>query len=293
MSSESVNQKKSFGSQVISVAAFPAATAALGGVKSVIRNKGIKNAVNSLNREGFSALNSSLKNLKNDTFSRGLLLGDNYGEYLKLAKSATKLEKLVAKDKIPIKDRFCNVFRKIFAKDKVVTKDTIKENFKNAKADLDAAKTSLASGSQIATGAAQAAKTGFMKNVGGLISKGLKDPFVWLFTALETLPDIFKKVIPAFKNKGVKEGLKEAGKAALKTGENVISYVASSAIGRVIGSAIGTLICPGAGSMVGGNIGSMLAVSVGNIIKGKIFKKEDKTQEVQPIQDENSKKIYA
>ena len=259
-------QKKPIIGKVASIAAFPLGMTAYSGVKSVIRNGGVKAALDSRYVEGFKALRSSLKG---DVFSKGLTLSNNYEQYSNLAKTATKLSKTVKKGKIGITDSFLNIFRK-----EKVTIDTIKERSAQANATLDSAKTALKNGEQIA---ADTVKSGFGQNVGSLIKKGFKDPFVWAFTVFEAGIEVVNKVIPTFKEKGFGAGIKEACKTALKAVGNVGTYVASSAVGRVVGTAIGTIFCPGAGSAVGGNIGSMVAVSLGNIIKGKIFKPKEET----------------
>ena len=290
MSSEITEQKKPIIAKAASIAAFPVGMAAYGGVKSVIRNGGIKAALDSRYVEGFKALRN---NLKTDCFSKGLVFSNNYEQYSNLTKTAIKLSKTVKNGKIGLKDRFFNIFRK-----EKVTIDTIKERSTEANQALETAKNSLKNGEQIVSQTGDAVKSGFSQNVGSLIKKGFKDPIVWFFTALETIPEVTGKIIPAFKEKGFVAGMKEAGKTALKAFGNIGTYVASSAVGRVIGSAIGTIFCPGAGSAVGGNIGSMVAVSLGNIIKGKIFKpKEETPTNSQQIQTANKmpqqKNFYA
>ena len=272
MSSEGINKKKSFGANVLSIAAFPVGMSAVGGVKSVIRNRGVKNAIAALNTEGFKTLKGSLGG---DCFSRSLTLANNYDEYNKLAKTAAKLAKKVDKGKVSLFARIKNIFRK-----NKVTIGTIAEDSRAATEKLNSAKTALQKGEQIVAATGEAVKTGFGKNVGSLIKKGFKDKAVWFFTAIEAIPEITKKIIPTFKEKGVVEGLKQVGKSILNVGSGMVSYVAGSAFGRVVGTAIGTLFCPGAGSAVGGNIGSMIGVSLANILKGKIFKQNDENQEV-------------
>jgi len=275
MSSEAIQPKKSLASKVASVAAFPVAMTALGGVKSVIRNGGVKPALDSRFVEGFRALN---KNLGGDCFSKGITLANNYNKYSQLQKTATHLAKIAKKaeeGKLPLKTRFFNLFRK----DKV-TADVFRANATKAQEVLTKAQESLKNGEQLIATTGEAVKTGFGHSVGNLIGKGLKDPVVWMFTALETMPEVIGKVIPTFKEKGFKEGMKETGKTLLKAGGNTATYVASSAIGRAIGSAIGFFVSKGSGNAcaIGGNIGSMIAVSLGNILKGKIFKPKEQSQ---------------
>ena len=271
MSSESVSQRKSFGKNVISVAAFPVGMTAFGATKSVIRNHGIKNAIASLNKEGFTTLKNSLGG---DCFSKSLTLADNYREYSRLAKEAKKLQNIVDKGKIPFKDKIFNIFRK-----NKVTVDTIKEKANAAKGVLEEKNALLASGKQI-TETGSAIKAGLGQNVGSLVKQGFKDPITWAFTIGGAVLDVINNVIPTFKEKGFGAGMKEMGKTVLKSAADMGTYVASGALGRVIGSAIGTFFCPGGGSMVGGNIGSMVAVSLSNIFVGKIFKSK---KEAQPV----------
>ena len=274
MSSEAIKQRKSFGSTIVSAASFPVGMAALNGVKSVIRNKGIANAVSSTYMDGFKTLDSNLRNLNVDCFSRGLTLSKQYDEYSRLAKTATNLANRVNKGTISFKDKIFNIFRK-----NKVTIDTIKQQSAEAESALSSAKEKLTS-KELAEQLSATAKNGFGQNVGSLIKKGFKDPFVWAFTALETIPDIVGKIIPTFKEKGFKAGMKETGKTALKTGVNVATFVTSSAIGRAIGTAVGAFLFKGVGASACGNIGSMVAVSLGNLLKGKIFKPKEQVQTV-------------
>ena len=105
-------------------------------------------------------------------------------------------------------------------------------------------------------------------------------------TALQFVPNVINDVIPTFKEKGFKEGMKSVGKTLVKAGTDLVSYAAGGALGRAIGAAIGTVICPGAGSAVGATVGDMIgSMIVGGTATAKMEKaldgdkKEEATQE--------------
>lgn len=277
MSSEQIsNKQNTFGSQVISIAAFPVGMEVLNSAKSLKRNRQIGKVLEKGWKPDFSKLQ-----LNGDTFSRNLTLADNYEKYSGAKKALAKEIKSLKKQKLSEAE----------FNTKLQESEAYK-NFKNTSKNINEG-TSLCAVTET---------KGFCKTVGSSIKKGFKDPLVWAFTALEALPDIFGKVIPAFKEKGFKEGMKEAGKTAVKAGTDVATYVASSAVGRAVGAFIGGTIgsiLPGAGTAagasVGGNIGSMIAISLGNIVKGKIFKqpKEETQQSNQPQYNSTSRAYYA
>ncbi|MBR2068675.1 MAG: hypothetical protein IJ877_02825 [Candidatus Gastranaerophilales bacterium] len=128
--------------------------------------------------------------------------------------------------------------------------------------------------------AAKTASQSTLSKVGTLFKEEAKNPLVIFFTALQAIPEIKDNVIPAFKEKGFKAGMKQTGISLLKVGSNFLSMTLGAVLGKVAGGAIGTLICPGAGSAVGAKIGSMLGTTVANVVGDKIVKKaEQKAQE--------------
>lgn len=272
MSSEQIgNNKNTFGSQAMSIAAFPLGMEVINGAKLLKSNHQIGKILGKDWKPNFANLKN---NLKGDTFSRNLALADNYETYTSAKKTLAKEIKKFKKQGLSIKD--------IKETDAYKNFNDASNNIKNGKSLCAVADTK-----------------GFRKTVGSSIKKGFKNPMTWAFTLLEATPEIINKVIPAFKEKGFKEGMKEAGKTAVKAGADMATYVASSAVGRAVGAFIGGTIgsiFPGAGTAagasVGGNIGSMIAISIGNIVKGKIFKPKEETQQPENIQYDNKNRSY-
>lgn len=100
---------------------------------------------------------------------------------------------------------------------------------------------------------------------------------------LEGATETITNVVPTFKQLGVKAGMKQVGKSAVKTVASVSGWVAGAALGTKIGAAIGSII-PGAGtaigaiagaaigticSLVGGTLGSKLAKKGAEAVVGK------------------------
>ena len=100
---------------------------------------------------------------------------------------------------------------------------------------------------------------------------------------LEGATETITNVVPTFKQLGVKAGMKQVGKSAVKTVASVGGWVAGAALGTKIGAAIGSII-PGAGtaigaiagaaigticSLVGGTLGSKLAKKGAEAVVGK------------------------
>ena len=100
---------------------------------------------------------------------------------------------------------------------------------------------------------------------------------------LEGATETITNVVPTFKQLGVKAGMKQLGKSAVKTVASVGGWVAGAAIGTKIGAAIGSII-PGAGtaigavagaaigticSLIGGTLGSKLAKKGAEAVVGK------------------------
>lgn len=269
-------------SSIGSYLAFPLAITGLGAVKSVVQNKGIRPAIKSLGVSTFKEFN---KTLDKDIFTKGIINAENYAKYKELAKAANK-------DKLSLFQRFLNIFRSD-AKKRIVDANSIKE----AREALKTADNALKNGTSIATvakstksAAETAIKTGFSGNVKSLFKKEATSKLTWVFTAIEALPEIKNKIIPAFKNEGFGAGLKQIGKSILKVGSSFLSFTLGGALGRVIGGAIGTLICPGAGSAVGANIGSMISMAISGKVANKAVEKitgEKEEQERVPKQGLN------
>lgn len=247
-------------SSIGSYLAFPLAMTGFGALSSIKRNKGVKNAIEALEVEKFRKLNIALKNEGKDVFTKGLISAENYEAYKGMAKAASKT-------KLTLGQKFMNLFRKEGSK---VTADMVEANAAKAAEKLDNAKKALASGKQITE---TAVKSGLKSNVKNLFVKEATSKVTWLFTAIEAIPEIKDKIIPAFKDEGFGAGMKQVGKSALKLGSSFLSFTLGGSLGRVIGGAIGSLICPGAGSAIGAAIGSMLGMGVTGKVADKAVEK--------------------
>lgn len=238
---------------ITSLLAFPAVTTTIGAIGSVRRNGGVKNAIQACEIEKFKGLSKALEPIHKDVFSRSVALSQNYEKYRDLSKTAAKAAKKAAKaqnGKIPLLDKFLNLFRK-----NKVTPDTIIDAKNTALSQLDDSIDILKKGGEILE---TSTKTGFKNTAKTLFKNEIKNPIVIVMTALELVPEFTGKVIPAFKNEGFMAGLKQTGKSLLKVGSNFISYAAGAAVGRALGATIGTIICPGVGSAVGASIGDVV-----------------------------------
>ncbi len=253
MSSENQN---SIGSYV----AFPLAITGAGAVKSVAQNRGVGKAIKALEVDTFKNFNSVLKNEGKDVFSRGIINAENYSQYKQLTKIARK-------DKLSLFQKIKNLFK---SNAKKVTAESVKANAANATKQLGEAKNALKAGTQIAQ---TATKAGFANNVKSLFKKEAKSKMTWIFTAIEAVPEIMNKIIPAFKEEGFGGGMKQLGKSIVKLGGSFLSFTLGGALGRVLGGAIGTVICPGAGSAVGANIGSMISMAITGNLASKVTEK--------------------
>ena len=89
--------------------------------------------------------------------------------------------------------------------------------------------------------------------------------------ATETITNVY----PTFKQLGVKAGMKQVGKSAVKTCASVGGWVAGAALGTKLGAAIGSII-PGAGTAVGAVVGAAVGTIcslLGGTIGSKLAKK--------------------
>lgn len=89
--------------------------------------------------------------------------------------------------------------------------------------------------------------------------------------ATETITNVY----PTFKQLGVKAGMKQVGKSAVKTVASVGGWVAGAALGTKIGAAIGSII-PGAGTAVGAIAGAAIGTIcslIGGTLGSKLAKK--------------------
>ena len=318
MSQEVQPQKSSFGSTVAGYAAFPAFSTACIATSALKHGKSIKGAVKNMNIDGYKAINESLKNSGVDVFTRSEALALGHETYKGFVKNDAKLAKKLAKlDKrgLPLKEKFFNLFRK--NKKTVADLETkylnaykdAPENLANAKKAIkeagenfsektaknldDVLKVDGKKFGKIAQETAESATKTGVKGFGKYVKNNFKRELSWkhgkfniIMTALQFIPNVINDVIPTFKEKGFKEGMKSVGKTLVKAGTDLVSYAAGGALGRAIGAAIGTVICPGAGSAVGATVGDMIgSMIVGGTATAKMEKaldgdkKEKVTQE--------------
>ncbi len=308
MSQEIQPQKSSFGSTVAGYAAFPAFSTACIATSALKNGKGIKGAVKNMNIDGYKAINNSLKNSGVDVFTRSEAMALGHETYKGFVKGDAKLTKKLAKlDKrgLPLKEKFFNLFRK--NKKTVTDLETKYLNaYKNAPENLANAKKAIKEAGEnfsektaknldevlkvdgkkfgkIAQEAAEGATKTSIKGFGKYVKNNFKRELSWkhgkfniVMTALQFIPNVINDVIPTFKEKGFKEGMKSVGKTLVKAGTDLVSYAAGGALGRAIGAAIGTMICPGAGSAVGATVGDMIgSMIVGGTATAKMEKALD------------------
>ena len=79
------------------------------------------------------------------------------------------------------------------------------------------------------------------------------------------------EVYPTFKELGVKKGIKQLGKSAVKVLGDTFGFIAGENLGVAAGTAIGTAICPGIGSAIGAACG-FLGGLLGSFAMGKVTK---------------------
>lgn len=96
-----------------------------------------------------------------------------------------------------------------------------------------------------------------------------------MMLALEGATEAITTVYPTFKQLGVKAGMKQLGKSAVKTVASVGGWVAGAALGTKVGALIGSVV-PGAGTavgaVVGGAIGSICSL-IGGSLGSRLAKK--------------------
>ena len=248
MSTEGQN---STGSNIVSYVAFPALYSA----------KHIKNAVKYY-RNGdiklLRELNNALKKEGCDVFQRSNVLLNQY-------------ETLTKAQKISLKDRFLNIFRKPKkglpdAKEIQKIKDGMKDTGEFLKT---------------------VGEKGFKNNFKNLFKTGIKDKLGIAITTAFAIPEFIQKVVPKFKEGKIGEGIKETGKWAFKTGVDFLSFVTGNALGTVIGQVL--IPIPGIGAAIGKTFLGMLGVSAVGKISSKVVnkilgeKEEEQKQEQQAL----------
>ena len=251
-----------------------------------------------------------------DTFQRAQFTSESYEavrsagiSYQKAAKKSAKLQAIQdGSKKISIKDKFFNLFRRKENKindenlsslldkaneakeaatknlDKInnaknatqlrETLETVDEGYKNSMRFINGAKTGQGLLKSFGTQAWDNFKKEFSFKKGNRMNAG----FNVAMTAIQFVPNITNKVIPAFKNNGFKAGMTELGQTLVQAGADLASYAAGGALGRTIGAGIGSIVGP-MGTFVGGLVGDMVgSMFVGSKVCGaveKITNKDD------------------
>ena len=242
-----VDNNASIGSKAVSYLAFPTVLSAPDIVRLVQYKK--SGAI-----KGFEKLEEKLlKDTSKDVFQRSNILMQNYDAY----KAATK---------IPLKDRFLNLFRN--SANKLKPKE---QTIKNLRKELSEG------GIKTVTNVAEA---GFANNFKTLFKNGMKDKLGIAITAALAVPELIQNVVPKFKEEGFVSGMKALGKFAIKTTADFFSFVSGSALGTVIGSVL--IPIPGIGAAIGKTFFGILGSSIMNGVSTKVLNKvlkEDKAEE--------------
>ena len=145
MSNEVSQQPSSIGSTIATYGMFPAIFTTAGAIKAVKDHGGIKKVIHAqkVGGKAFESLDAAIKQQETDVFTRSTALAHGYDRYKDLyqaqAKANRKYEQFIKKfgetgDKIPLKTRFTNLFRKT---DKKLTHDSIKKAL-GEKAEINA-----------------------------------------------------------------------------------------------------------------------------------------------------------
>ena len=267
------NAKSAFVSSAIMSGGF--------GSLSAVKRFGVKGAIENaqLNSKTLKAFAEKHKDV--DFFTRGYATAKNYDQLASARKNLAKLKKITEKDS---GITFFQKIKKVFTKKdyKSINLENLNEadkllngvKDKTGKVVTEGLEANLKKG----VDALEITSKGFRKNLGGLFKAELKDPFGIFFAGTEFIERFTKSAIPAFKEKGFSEGMKETGEAlaagvatwATDAGLSVFFRTAGAAIGGFLGP-IGATV----GSVVGNAIGGMLSWS----IVEKIFPKEEKPQE--------------
>ena len=277
--SNEISQQNSILSNATSAIASSALMTGGFGSLSAVKRYGVSGAVKN------AKLNSDIvkkfleKNKEGDFFTRGYATARNYEELASARKNLAKFEKITGKKSgVTFFQKIKQVFTQ---KDyKKINLEKLDEDKKLLKGP-DGIEQKLLKGVDVA----QITSKSFKKGVGGLFKKELKDPFGIFFAGTEFVERFTTQALPAFKEKGVAEGLKETGKA-LAAG--VATWAADAGLSvafRTAGAAVGSFLGP-----IGAHVGSIIGNAVGGMLSWslveKIFPKNDKQEESQIAQTE-------
>lgn len=269
------------------------------GVNTINNARYFKKAIPEFGKKG-SDFGKLTNGVKYDVFQKAQFTSESYEAYRSAAIRAEKLTKL-QNGKLPLKEKFLNLFRK----NKIKPSDLIeKKGLKDAGKNLETIKEAtnadklrdalkgIDEGFDNSLKFIDTAKTGqsAIKSFGNQTLNNFKKEFSFAkgnrfnagfnvaMTALQFIPNIAKKVVPAFKNNGFKAGMTELGQTLVQAGADLVSYAAGGAVGRTIGAAVGTVFGP-AGTFIGGLVGDMVgSMFVGSKVCGvveKITNKDD------------------
>ena len=198
-------------------------------------------------------------------------------EALNAVKSATKAEAKIAK--------LASKADKLKAAGKDVTKIT-------AKAEEVAA--SAVKKKAAAEAGIQAINTG-TKAVGKLakVKNFMKSSGAGIMLAFSGFSELISEVVPTFQELGVKSGLKQLGKSAVKVVGDTAGYIGGQTIGATIGAALLSpipVVGPFLGAALGmgcGMLGSYLAGKVTDKITGPSERKLAEQQQEQTVKQNN------
>ncbi len=267
--SNEVSQQNSILSNATSAIASSAVMSGGFGSLSAVKRYGVKGAIKKAQLNSETIKEFLKKNNEGDVFTRGYVTARNYEELASAGKRLAKFEKITSKKS------GVTFFQKI---KQIFTKKDYKainlEKFNDAKKAADTIEIQLKNGVDVA----KVASKGTAKSLKGLFKSELKDPFGIFFAGTEFVERFTTQALPAFKEKGVVEGLKETGKA-LAAG--VATWAADAGLSvafRTAGAAVGSFLGP-----IGAHVGSIIGNAVGGMLSWslveKIFPKNDKQEE--------------
>lgn len=253
------------------------------GSLSAVKRFGVKGAIEKAHLNSEILRDFAKKHNKDvDFFTRGYATAKNYDELARARKNLAKLKKITESDS---GITFFQKIKKVFTKKdyKALNKASFNEADELLNGVIDkktgkVVKEGLEANLRKGVDALEITSKSFGKNLGGLFKSELKDPFGIFFAGTEFVERFTSSALPAFKEKGFTEGMKETGEAVAAAVATWATDAGLSVFFRTTGAAIGGIIGPiGAtvGSVVGNAIGGMLSWS----IVEKLFPKEEKPQE--------------
>ena len=348
------NNKSQIKEALIACLIQPTVMTSASAVNSLAKYGGVKNAIQAQNHSAFRNLNLVAKNNGVDIFTRSQTIAKAYDDgYAPLAKSVAKankkLQKLLDKKDISLKDKIINLFirdpnkkitfysKKYALETQCHVASTNLEKAKNALREsvgnFDSEKLDTALGlcekkikkcgseltEEVVQGkgifqnadafskkiAQEVAEVGtkatIIRTIRGF-SNAVKSNFRrelspkfgffnYVMTGFQFLPSFKNDVLPAFKNKGFLNGIKETGITMLRIVADLVGYASGGAIGRAVGAVVGGTICPGVGHKIGAMAGDMFATM---LVGTMVVKTVDKALGIQSeeVQEEMGNFLY-